>query len=401
MKYDFTTIIDRLGHDAVAVDGLGTGFAPAKPKEGFDPIPMWVADMNFATAPSVTAALAERLRHPIFSYYMTPQAYYDAIIRWQTERNGAQDLTTECIGYENGVLGGMVAALDAICSKGDAVLLHTPVYNGFVGTLKNNGYEAVYSPLVKDEQGVWRMDYADMERRLAKKKIHAAVLCSPHNPTGRVWERWELERAMELFRKYDVYVVSDEIWADLILTGHKHIPTQSVSEDAKQRTVALYAPSKTFNIAGLIGSYHIIYNKWLRDRVEKQSSLCHYNDMNVLSMHALLGAYTPEGAQWLEELRAVLTRNAAYAVDYIRTRFEGVEVAAPQGTYLIYIDCAEWCAAHGKTLEDVVKAGWEVGVAWADGRNYLGQSHIRINLALPFARVQEALERMDKYVFNA
>ena len=332
---------------------------------------------------------------------MTSQAYYDAIIRWQKERNGAEHLTAECIGYENGVLGGMVSALDAICSKGDRVLVHTPVYNGFVGTLKNNGYEAVYSPLVKDENGVWRMDYEDMERRLASKKIHAAVVCSPHNPTGRVWERWELEQAMELFRKYDVYVVSDEIWADLILTGNKHIPTQSVSEDAKMRTVALYAPSKTFNIAGMIGSYHIIYNSWLRDRVEKQSSLCHYNDMNVLSMHALLGAYTPEGAEWVEELRTVLTKNAVYAVNYIREHFDGVEVSMPEGTYLIYIDCEKWCAAHGKTLEDVIHAGWDVGVAWADGRNYKGMSHIRINLALPFARVQEALERMDKYVFNA
>jgi len=387
----------------VAVDGLGAwpGVSPERPKDGFDPIPMWVADMNFATAPCVTEALAERVKHPIFSYYLTAPEYYESIIRWQKVRNGVEDLTAECIGYENGVLGGMVAALEVFCSKGDPVLLHTPVYNGFVNTIENNGYDPVFSPLVKDEDGVWRMDYKDMEQRIVKNKIHAAVLCSPHNPTGRVWERWELEKAMELFKKYDVYVVSDEIWADLILDGYKHIPTQSVSEDAKMRTVALYAPSKTFNIAGMIGSYHIIYNSWLRDRVEKQSSLCHYNDMNVLSMHALIGAYKAEGEEWVDELRTVLTENATYAVNYIRENFEGVEVSMPEGTYLIYLDCEKWCAAHGKTMDELMKAGWDVGVAWAHGKNYKGFSNIRMNLALPLSRVQEAFDRLDKYVFNA
>ena len=134
--------------------------------------------------------------------------------------------------------------------------------------------QAVHSPLVRDENGIWRMDYADMEKQLREKKIHAAILCNPHNPCGRVWERRELEKAMELYRKYDVYVISDEIWSDLILNGHKHIPSQSVSEDARQRTAAFYAPSKTFNLAGLVGSYHIVYNSWWRDRILKESSLC-------------------------------------------------------------------------------------------------------------------------------
>ena len=138
------------------------------------------------------------------------------------------------------------------------------------------------------------MDFEDMEKKIVKNRIHAAVFCSPHNPCGRVWERWEIEKAMELYKKYDVFVISDEIWSDLILEGHKHIPTQSVSEDARNRTVAMYAPSKTFNLAGLVGSYHIIYNTWLRERVLKESSLSHYNAMNVLSMHALVGAYKPE-----------------------------------------------------------------------------------------------------------
>ena len=138
-----------------------------------------------------------------------------------------------------------------------------------------------------------------MEKKIVENHIHAAIFCSPHNPTGRVWERWEIEKAMEIYKKHDVYVVSDEIWSDLLLNGHKHITTQSVSEDAKQRTVALYAPSKTFNLAGLIGSYHIIYNDWLRDRILKESSLSHYNSMNLLSMYALIGAYKLEGYEWV------------------------------------------------------------------------------------------------------
>ena len=153
------------------------------------------------------------------------------------------------------MLGGVISALNVLCSKGDNVLLHSPTYIGFTHCLTDNGYHIVHSPLTKDERGVWRMDFADMEKKIVENHIHAAIFCSPHNPCGRVWERWEIEQAMALYKKYDVMVVSDEIWSDILLTGYCHIPTQSVSEDAKMRTVALYAPSKTFNLAGLVGSY--------------------------------------------------------------------------------------------------------------------------------------------------
>ncbi len=401
MKYDFTSIMDRRGRDAIAVDGLGQegGFAPSLPKEGFDIIPMWVADMNFPTVPTIPEEIIERAKHPAYGYFSATDEYYDSIIRWHERRNGVKGLTRECIGYENGVLGGVTSALNVICSKGDKVLLHSPTYIGFTGTLKNNGYDMVLSPLKKDENNVWRMDYEDMEEKLRKEKIHAAVICSPHNPCGRVWERWELEKAMELFRKYDVFVVSDEIWSDIILDGHKHIPTQSVSEDARMRTVALYAPSKTFNLAGLIGSYHIIYNSWLRDRVMKESSLPHYNDMNVLSMHALIGAYREEGYEWVDELCSVLTENVKYACEYIEKHFEGVEVSAPEGTYMLFLDCEKWCREHGKTMDELEKAGWDIGVAWQDGRMFHGEYAIRMNLALPLSRVKEAFDRLSRYVF--
>ena len=400
MKYDFTTLMDRRGKDARAVDGLGTGFAPAAPKEGFDAIPMWVADMNFPTVPTIPQAIIARAQHPAYGYFDPSKAYYDAILNWQYTRNGVTGLEPKHIGYENGVLGGVLSALNCVCSRGDKVLVHSPTYIGFTRSLENNGYDIVHSPLVKDENGVWRMDYADMERRLKNEKIHAAILCSPHNPCGRVWEREELEQAMELFRKYDVFVVSDEIWSDILLNGHTHIPTQSISEDARQRTAALYAPSKTFNLAGLVGSYHIVYNNWWRERIEKESSLSHYNAMNVLSMHALVGGYSPEGQAWLDELREVLSGNVNFACAYIADHFEGVTVTKPEGTYMLFVDCTGWCKAHGKTIGELEHALWDVGVAVQDGTMFHGPCHLRMNLASPRSRIEEAFRRMDEYVFN-
>ena len=400
MKYDFTTLMDRRGKDAIAVDGLGTGFAPAAPKEGFDAIPMWVADMNFPTVPTIPQAIIARAQHPAYGYFDPSKAYYDAILNWQYTRNGVTGLEPKHIGYENGVLGGVLSALNCVCSRGDKVLVHSPTYIGFTRSLENNGYDIVHSPLVKDENGVWRMDYADMEQHLKNEKIHAAILCSPHNPCGRVWEREELEQAMELFRKYDVFVVSDEIWSDILLNGHTHIPTQSISEDARQRTAALYAPSKTFNLAGLVGSYHIVYNNWWRERIEKESSLSHYNAMNVLSMHALVGGYSPEGQAWLDELREVLSGNVNFACAYIADHFEGVTVTKPEGTYMLFVDCTGWCEAHGKTIGELEHALWDVGVAVQDGTMFHGPCHLRMNLASPRSRIEEAFRRMDEYVFN-
>ena len=399
MKYDFTSILDRNGKDAIAVEHIP--IPGAQVKEGFDRIPMWVADMNFPTVPTVVEAMMERVQHPAYGYFDPSEEYYASIIRWQEKRNGVTGLKPEHIGYENGVLGGVISALNVMCSNGDNVLLHSPTYIGFTMSLENNGYHIVHSPLIKDENGVWRMDFEDMEKKIVKNRIHAAVFCSPHNPCGRVWERWEIEKAMELYKKYDVFVISDEIWSDLILEGYKHIPTQSVSEDARNRTVAMYAPSKTFNLAGLVGSYHIIYNTRLRERVLKESSLSHYNAMNVLSMHALVGAYKPEGYKWLDELRQVLTGNVEFACRYIQDHFEGIEVSKPEGTYMLFLDCTKWCEKHGKTIDELQRAGVEVGVIWQDGRPFHGPCHIRMNLALPFSRVQEAFERLDRYVFHA
>ena len=396
MQFDFTTVMDRCGKDAIAVD-----MPPAMPKEGFDVIPMWIADMNFPTAPAIVDAIIARAQHPAYGYFQPRKEYYDAIIRWQENRNGVTGLEPTHIGYANGVLGGVVAALNVLCSRGGNVLVHSPTYIGFTHALEDNGYRIIHSPLYLDERGIWRMDFADMERKIVENKIHAAIFCSPHNPCGRVWEQWEIRQAMDIYQKHDVFVISDEIWSDLLLENNRHIPTQSISEDAKMRTVAMYAPSKTFNLAGLVGSYSIVYNSWLRERMEKESGLSHFNAMNVLSMHALIDGYSANGAAWLEELKQVLTENVTFACDYIKTHFEGVTVSKPQGTYMLFLDCTGWCEAHGKTIDDVEQRAWDVGVALQDGRMFHGPCHLRLNLALPLSRVQEAFARLDKYVFNA
>ena len=399
MKYDFETLPDRRGMDAIALDAIGSPGAPAGPKEGFDPIPMWVADMNFMACPAIQEAVIRRVRHPAFGYFEPSEDYYNAILRWQAKRNGVTGLEKKHIGYENGVLGGVVSTLNVLCSRGGSVLLQSPAYIGFTHVLENNGYRIVHNPLVQDEAGVWRMDYEDMERKIVENGVHAAIFCNPHNPCGRVWEPGEIRRAMEIFEKHRVWVVSDEIWSDLLLDGHRHTPAQSVSEYARTHTAAFYAPSKTFNLAGLVGSYHIIYDDWLRERQAKEASLSAYNSMNVLSMHALIGAYSPEGEAWVDELCAVLSGNVRFAVEHIRARWKGVTLQQPQGTYMLYLHCQDACLARGITMDELLRLGTDVGVAWQDGRPFGDPWSIRMNLALPLWKVKEAFDRLDRYVF--
>ncbi len=401
MKYDFTSIIDRVGKDATAVECVGHkmwGNEPDAPKEGFDFIPMWVADMNFATCPAVTAAIAERIKHPLFGYYRPRPEYFESIIQWQTTRHGHQGLVAEHIGYENGVHGCITSAVNVLSRPGDSILIHRPTYVGFAADIEFQGRVPVYTDLVKDENGIYRMDYADMDAKLKANNIHLAIFCSPHNPAGRVWERWELEKAMEVFEANDCYVISDEIWADIHYTGHPHIPTQMTNKWAKQHTVAVYALSKTFNLAGMSPSYHIIYNKYLRDRVGKYGTMTRYNAQNVLSMHALLGAYSKVGHKWVDELNQVLEQNCRYVCDYLNTNFEGVSVTMAEGTYMLFVDFAGYCERTGKNVGEILKAGWDVGVGWQDGRAFGGPTHIRMNVALPLSRVQEACDRLGKYV---
>ena len=403
MTFDFDTMLERRGKDAIAVELIGKhasfAAAPEAPREGFDAIPMWVADMNFPACPAIQEHIIERAKHPAFGYFAPSDAYYDAIIRWQENRNGVTGLERAHIGYENGVLGCVSSALQAFTSPGESILLHSPTYIGFTHVLEDLGRNAVLSPLVKDDAGIWRMDYEDMDRKLRENHIRFAILCSPHNPCGRVWERWELEKAMEVFSENNVIVLSDEIWSDILLDGHRHIPTQSVSDKARARTIAVYAPSKTFNLAGLIGSYHIVYDPYLRDLLKKQSGLSHYNNMNVLSMHALIGAYGEEGQAWANELCAVLSKNVGYAYEFMKANFPGVTAGRPEGTYMMLLDCEEYCRSSGKNIEDVIRSGWDVGVAFQEGAPFHAPFGIRMNFAVPYRKVVEAMDRLQQYVF--
>ncbi len=395
MTYDFTTVIEPSRIDAIALDS-----PPGQPVDGFDIIPMWVADMNFATSPAVTEAMSKRIAHPTFGYFNTRSEYFDGILRWQKTHNNAVDLTADCISYQNGVLAGVVSALDAIQPRDKKILIHAPTYTGFIGSITTAGYTLVYSDLIRDDKGIWRMDLADMEAKIVAEHIDTALLCSPHNPTGRVWEREELVAVMALYEKHNVTVISDEIWSDLILDGNRYTAPQTVSEYARQHTVSLYAPTKTFNLAGIIGAYSIIYNPELRAKVVAAANRSHQNRMNVLSMYAQIGGCTPESEDWLRQLRTVLSENARFAVSYIRSRFDGVWVAEPQGTYLLFLDCTEWCKKTGTSMEELLKFAYECGVMVNDGRPFFhGKPSLRINLALPAARVEEAFRRLEKYVF--
>ncbi len=396
MKYDFTTVLDRRGRDSIAADYIP--IPDVTVKEGFDTIPLWVADMSFPTAPPILAAMRRRLDFPSLGYFPLPEDYYKAIIDWQRRRNGVEGLEKEHIGYENGVLGGVSAAIRMLTAPGEEILLHAPTYVGFTHVLHDIGRVAVHSELKMDENGVWRMDFEDMDRKLKEKHIHVAVFCSPHNPTGRVWERWEIEKAMEVYAKNDCIVISDEIWSDIILPGHRHIPTQSVSADARSRTLAFYAPSKSFSLAGLVGSYHIVYDPRLRDRLRRESAMTHYNGPNVLSMHALIGAFTG-GEAWLEEMCEVVDGNMRLACDFIRANFPGVKVMRSEGTYMLFLDCGDWCHAHGVTIGELLRRGAEVGVIWQNGEDFFWPCSIRLNLALPQSQLLKALERMKEYAF--
>ncbi len=394
MKYDFTTILNRHGKDAIAVDSIPIKGASVDPQ--YSIIPMWVADMNYPVFKGIQDQIIQRVNEPHFGYFNLPQAYYDAIRYWQKEVHHV-DVDQEAIGYENGVLGILASALHAFTSPGEKILIQSPTYIGFSHCVEDNGRIIVHSPLIRERN--WEIDYEDLENKIKDNNIHFVIFCSPHNPTGRVWKREEIERFMAICKKYDCIVFSDEIWSDIVRNENLHIPTQSINEDAKNRTIAAYAPSKTFNLAGLVGSYHIIYNKYLRDRVNKEASLAYYNSANVLSVHALIGALCPDGKEWVKELNDVIAQNVDYAVDFIQTHFEGIKITKPEGTYMLYLDCTDYLNTHNIDMDTLLKKGIHYGVLWQDGRPFENPNTIRLNLALPFSLVKEAFDRLNEFVF--
>lgn len=396
MNYDFDKVWDRVGHDAMKWDAArNPESAVYTTAESI--IPMWVADMDFATAPSVVDALKERIEHPLFGYFPLPDRYINAIANWQKTRFGVEyPIERNNIMYQNSVLGGVSSFLSAYTLPGENVLVNSSTYVGFQGTAKNAARTLCYSDLEKDENGVYRMNFEDMEKKIEDNKISVMIFCSPHNPTGRVWERWEIEKVVEMCDRHDVKIISDEIWSDFIVDpACKHIPTQSVSERARQITMALYAPSKTFNLAGLVGSYSLMYNQQMINKITAVSASTHYNGANVLSCHALIGGYEG-GAEWVDQLVRYIRGNQEYIVNYINDHFKGVSAYLPQGTYLLWVNVTD-C---GKDLDTVIKEMKEVGVLVNDGRAFKGQGFLRFNTACPRSLCEEAMKRLHQ-VFEA
>lgn len=397
MIYDakfFDQVFERRGNDATKWD------YPLFVKDNKDIVPMWVADMDFMTPDCIVNAMAKRLEHHAFGYFKIPQAYFDGIAKWQKERYGVDGVTADQVDYQNGVLGGVSSFVEAYSLPGDWILLNDTCYTGFQSTIANRGRNIVYSP-VKETADGWALDIEDMEKKIIEKKPPIMIFCNPHNPTGHVWSKEEMIAVVELCDKYGMLICSDEIWADFQTGGHKHVPLHTCCPRAKDIVFSMYAPSKTFNLAGLVGSYHVIFNKYLRERMDKVASLSHYNSINVMSMHALVGAYSETGREWVDELLEVLSSNVNYAYDYICKNFKGVKLAKPEGTYMLYLDCEEWCKEHNMSMDDLLKAGVAVGVIWQDGRPFNRPFAIRVNLAVPHSRVIDAMDRLDKYVFNA
>lgn len=402
MKYDFETVIDRSKYHAMAIDGPGLipDVFPEAPDKGFSVIPLWVADMNFATCPTIPKAIEERVKHPLYGYFLYDQEFYGRIIEWQTRRNKVKGLTRENIGYINGVIGGVVTAANVLCTPGEKILINSPIYNGFERGLGNAGYELVSSPLIQGKDGLMRMDFADMERRIVQDKIHTMVFCNPHNPCGRVWTKEEMEQLLDLCEKYDVYVICDEIWSDLIMPGYQHIPLQSVSEAGRRRVIALYALGKTFNLSGMVASYYVIYNKRLRDLFSRQANMTFFNEMNVFTPAAFEGAYSPEGAEWVDELMQVISGNMDYVMERL-SKYDGIKCQKPQATYMLFVDFSQWCADRNMTVSELALAGNKIGVTWQDGSVFLDPNSIRMNVALPRPLLKEAFDRLDQYIFNA
>lgn len=398
-KYDFETYTDRTGLDSRKWEAIPIPGATVD--EGFSHIPMWVADMDFATAPCVIAAIQARLAaSPAMGYFsLEDTGYHAAIIKWHKERNNIDIGKADYISYENSVLGGVANVINSYTEEGDPVLLHSPTYIGFTGTVNGTGRRIVLSELLQDAEGTYRMDFADMEAKIVEENIKVAVFCSPHNPTGRVWDKEEIADFVALCVKHNVMIASDEIWSDFIVGDKKHIPTQSVSEAARQQVAALYAPSKTFNLAGLVGAYSVIYNDEMREACRKRAGQSHYNMPNLLSAHALVGAYN-HGAEWVDLLVDVIKSNLDHAYERI-CAFDGVKTQRPAGTYVMFLDFTEFCEKRGKTMDDVLKKCVSVGVICQDGRPFHGPCHARFNFALPHAQCVEAFDRLEKYVINA
>ena len=384
MKYDFDKITQRCGTNSYKWDST----------DDKEVLPMWVADMDFPTAPCIINALEKRVEHGIFGYTRVPEEYYDAVISWFSRRHHWKP-RREWFIYTSGVVPALSAVIKALTNVGDKVLTLTPVYNCFFSSIRNNGCE-LDSCALRYEDNTFSIDYEDLERRAADPKTTLMLLCNPHNPSGRVWTREELRRIGDICIKNNVVVVADEIHCELVHPGFTYTPFASVSEEFQKHSVTCVAPSKAFNIAGLQIANIIVENDEWRQRIDKAININEVCDVNPFGVIATIAAYN-EGEEWLNQLLQYIHGNYLLFKDYCEEHLPQLPVAPLEGTYLAWMDCRSLGIPSEELEEELMKEA----KLWLNAGSMYGkegEGFMRWNLACPQQLVKEGLERFSQFV---
>ena len=390
MKYDFDTVIDRRHTNSLKYD-----FALERGKPA-DVLPLWVADMDFVTAPEIRARLQQAVEHGIFGYSEGKEEYFAAVAGWYEQRFGWK-VQQSWLVKTPGVVFALAMAVRAFTREGDAVLIQQPVYYPFAEVIEDNHRRVVSNSLqLKGER--YEIDFEDFEQKIVENQVKLFILCSPHNPVGRVWEQEELLRMGEICQKYQVLVVSDEIHSDFVWEGHRHYVFANLSKEFANRTITCTAPTKTFNLAGLQISNIFISNPQLRQDFRREVAAAGYSQPNAMGLVACQAAYE-EGEEWLTQCKEYIWDNYLYLADFAEKYLPGVKVLKPEGTYLIWMDFRD-LRLSVEELEDRIlhKAG-----LWLDSGAIFGadgEGFERINIACPRVILQEALERC-KRIYNS
>ena len=384
-KYNFDEIVERRGTNSYKWD---------LPKRE-DIIPMWVADMDFKTAPCIIEALKKRVEHGVFGYNFVPDSYYDAVINWFDHRH-QWHIRREDILYTSGVVPAISCSLKAMTMPGDKVLIQTPVYNCFFSSIKNNGCEVLENPLRRQGDS-YVIDFEDFERKCADEKTTVFLLCNPHNPSGRVWTKEELERMNDICLKHGVKVISDEIHCELTMPGYTYQPFAAVSDACRDNSVVLNSPSKAFNIAGLQIANIVCHQPERRQRINRALNINEVCDVNPFGVIALQAAYN-HGEEWLDALNAYLYENYQALRAFFATAMPSVRLTRLEGTYLVWADISALGISADELSERLLHEGkvWMTsGTVYHDPQS---MQHLRINIACPRSRMMEGLERMAKVV---
>lgn len=382
MAYDFNRILDRRNTHSYKWDQSERLFGSE------DILPLWVADMDFESPPAIREALVARASQGSYGYTIRTEGYVNAITGWFARRHGWA-IDPKWLTDTPGIVPALSLAVELFSEPNGQVILQSPVYYPFYDVIRMNGRETAISPLVINN-GRYEMDYDNLEQFM-KGGAKLMLLCSPHNPGGRVWERDELERLGELCLKYGVIVVSDEIHCDVVLAGHKHIPFASLSEQISDLTLTTLAPTKTFNLPGLQSSFVAISNAELKRKFDYRLKALSLHMMHYFNIDAVTAAYN-EGEEWLDEMLVYIKGNVDFAIDYLNEHLPQVKPMRPDGTYLLWIDC-RGLGLDIAGLKDLMFN--KAKVAFSEGSVFgtNGQGYLRVNLACPRSIVQEALER--------